>query len=263
MSRFLKSQRQLTASCILGSLTLAFAEGGGTFAAAEERWLGATLVAGRIEFEAPESVDWEKFAPRGLVGFELSETEPALISALDRMRNMFDDAELNFDAPLPESLQKRFFYFVSRDGIQELRAERLRGIVRFGLGEDGTPLSRLLFGYVIATAADRKGLAPAGFVLGLDRPATFEVRAATQDVRKLVPQAVRDNWESLSEAERQFWTVEKQYTFRLQGEDRYFTFVQWLPDKQCHEACCEFRYSVLVGLEASSVIAMHYARCDI
>lgn len=176
---------------------------------------------------------------------------------------MFDDAELDFEAVLPENLQKRFFYFVSPDGIQELRAERLKGIVRFSLGTDGTIVSRTVYGYVVAKAVDHKNLAPAGFVLAFHQPRTFEIRESTHDTKKLVPQEVRENWETLSAADRQFWTVEKKYVFRFQGEDRNWTFVQWVPDKACYEVCCELRYSVLVGEETPRTIAGYSGSCDI
>ncbi|MCP5118256.1 MAG: hypothetical protein GY953_46165 [bacterium] len=228
-----------------------------------ENLLRATLVNGRFEFSPPVPVDWRRLAPRHLVDFEIEHPEPGFLSELVTRQDMFNNAEIRFEAPLPRDLQTYVFYLISESGVEEIHAIRLEGTVRYSLDDQGSIASRTLFGYVTATPGAGDPSPPAGLVRPSPAHRDFETRASTLDVRQLVPVEVRKQWDTLPEKARRFWTIERQYSFQFDGDDVPYTFVQWTPDKECYEACCEIRYSVLAGEQPPRLVAGYGGQCDI
>ena len=228
-----------------------------------QEFLGATLVDGRFEFSPPAPVDWQELAPRHLAGFEIEHPEPGFLADLVRRQDMFQNAEISFDAPLPEDLRTQVFYLVSEAGIQTIRASRLRGTVRYRLSKKGSITSRTLYGYIVAAPAEGSPQPPAGLVLARPARSDFETQKSALVSEQLVPAEVREGWDTLPAKARRFWAIETQYSFWFADEDAGYTFVKWIPDTGCHEACCEVRYSVFADELSPRLLASYSGRCDI
>src|SRR5688572_29767608 len=84
MRRSCSTKRRSARFWFFCALTLTVAVAGAPLALQEEDVFQATAAAGRVEFTSPDPIEWEALAPRRLVEFELSQAEPALLSALDR-----------------------------------------------------------------------------------------------------------------------------------------------------------------------------------
>ncbi len=229
----------------------------------QQELLRATSVDGRLHVDPPWPIDWELLAPRALVDFDIDQPDETLVVSLERRRNMFNDAEVEFTAPLPAPLQQERFYLISSDGIQEIRAERLTGTVRFSFTGDREIAGRTLFGYIEASALDGEPLFDSGFVLASLTPRGFVIQDSRLERLRFVPERVREQWTTLAEEARRFWVVARAYEFRFDGDPLARTFVQWVPDTACYEACCRERYSVLSGEDSPRVVASYDGGCDL
>ena len=222
----------------------------------------ASLVNGRLEFSSPVPVLWQEWAPRDLVEFEIQNPPADLLSDLFKARDLFGNAEKPFEVPLPTSLHGFFFYYISESGIHPVQADGLWGTVRFRLSQTSIT-ARSFFGAMVARLGEGSPQAPAGFVLASVREQIFDMRESTRSALELVPPEVREKWNDLLDQARQFWTIQRQYSYSSENDEVVYTFVQWVPDKQCHEACCELRYSVFAGEDSPRLVASYAGQCDI
>ncbi len=223
----------------------------------------ALLVAGEVEFDAAEPIDWGIVAPKEWTNFELSDATPEFLTMLREQQNMFDDAELVFEAPVPESLREQHFYYISDDGVQEVRADHLKGAVRFSFARNGELVDRISYGSVVGIPLEPSSLGSAGFVVVFENPRAVRVAQTARLDREFLPQTVRSSWEALSPGARALWAIDEKYAFRFEGQAVDHILVRWAPDRVCEEACCALRYSIFTDASPPATIASMSAACDI
>lgn len=229
----------------------------------EQAFANGLLVAGEIEFDASGAVDWDTSAPKEWTNFELSDVTPEFLTMLREQQNMFDDAELVFEAPLPESLLHHHFYYISGGGVREVRADHLKGIVRFSFARNGELVNRTSYGSVVGVPLEPVALDSAGFVVAFETPRAHRVAQSARADREFVPQTVRSSWDTLSPGARALWAIEDRYAFRFEGQPADHVLVRWAPDRDCEEACCALRYSIFTDATPPAPIASISAACDI
>lgn len=209
----------------------------------------------QISFTPPVDVDWEALMPdsiRYLV--DNKDREKVLQQILDRS-GMFG-AIFEFTQDIPVDIPQRWYYLLSPEGFFPVSLKAVKGRVRFrtykgritsinysgdliGAFEGDPP--ELNYGFVVlADSRLHENITPGSF-------SADELKADTSYFMRGTD----------------FWGIRDQYMISFDGVDTRYAFVQWVPDSECFEACCEIRLSLFRMGDPNVSVHGNNFRCDI
>jgi hypothetical protein len=130
----------------------------------------------------------------------------------------------------------------------------------FDLDQKGTAvLSRSFFGDALASAPAAGFPIMGGFVM----ISSFPLAPSTDSSTFTADRILAPDGSDYPQRGTLFWHVVRQYEFRMTPGGPRFLFVQWAPDDQCVEACCQRRFDLYqLDDQPRSVSSNHYA-CDV
>lgn len=112
-------------------------------------FLAGPVQAGDIEFRSAyhtdravlfdefAKIDWEQLAKTHFKAFPLTNLSNAQIQELAKKKNMFDNVEFHYVAPLPKAYKAAKFVFLSASGVRSVSVIGLRGSVQYRMGGTG------------------------------------------------------------------------------------------------------------------------------
>lgn len=222
-----------------------------------------------IHYDAPSNIDWPSMAPSDLSRITESAETVKHWEMLEARRNMFDNSEFVYEAPVPDELIDSRHYLIGADGITILVLTHATGTVRFTLhSREQRITARTDYGKITAEARNRMEEG-GGFVFSDPVRVPRQVAASDLDIQDLIQNSALDrergpeSGDVLSAQEILVWKIQKQYTFAVDGEKAQYAFIQWATTGVTFESMCTYRYAIVALVPRPRVIATSNYGCDI
>ena len=225
----------------------------------------------RISFEPHYKVDWAVFAPVDIKNIDIDNPTKEQLELLIPIRNRYSNSEIEFTSAVPFEIKKSSYcYFISPNGITELKLSHLEGTARFSMGDGvqdgpiGKIWSRIYYGNILTDSVSSLASNEGGFSLCAKTPLEFEqssVELNESDV-KLYYQSDRSLRDETKIDDPGFWKIISMFSFKILEQPQIFTFFQLAPDNLCLYGCCANRYFVALQDEYK-VLSWNMYGCDI
>jgi hypothetical protein len=208
----------------------------------------------RVAF-APPNVDWAGAAPAELRRLESSAPDARMTATLRAHLDDFGYAVMPFDVTVPRDLNSRPPVLLDATGAATMHVERLKGSARVAL--DSSPPDARFFGEAVARPVEPRKVG-GGFILIGVKAADIKISESRRNAADLVGAVAIENATST-----RFWTITRQYEFRVAGDAVTYVFVQWAPDEDVHEAGCQYRFMLFKLTPSPVVVASSDYGCDV
>jgi hypothetical protein len=207
------------------------------------------LSSGRQHYRPFRPVDWSVLA-HAHAELNVDQPGPADIEIIKKSYwEICRCSNVTYQAPWDSDFVKGNFYLISPNGVSDIIPTGFLGTVRYGMNREQTQviLPPDYFGSLEGRVKDTKLWTDHGLVLFAETPQAF-----TKTSPKELPS--------------RFATAIDSFVFTLSPSGISYLFVQWPPDTQCQEGCCEIRYGVFPiegGAPAEKPAAGLSAKCDV
>lgn len=211
-----------------------------------------------IKFYPPSNIKWEALAPAKIREINLGIPDKDTLAYLNQHPSAFGWATINYVSSLPDTIKNTFYYLIGPNGGIPLTPKMLLGEALFKIDRKQNKVYRRSFyGYVTGEAINSANGKSVGFVVSSTKEIVFSVEDGTISKDALI------NASDLKVKNKEFWKILKNYHFRVANTGELYTFIQWAPDTDCVQLCCENRYSIYSNKDKVKLVAYNYYNCDI
>jgi len=231
-----------------------------------------------IAFEPAFPVNWEQVARVSFHAFDIDRPDRAQIR-----EHFFEPgatAYFQYEASLPAAKTPSYYYVLAETGLFPVIPDKLLGEIAYASDRSATQVGPpTFFGRVSAHPSMPQKIAGAGFVLIAGRPLTFRVSEVAMVGNESLPGIAQRSVDEktvtyvyhdgqghqalLGQHARKFPGAKNAYLVSISGEPDKYLFVQWSPDTDCVEGCCEHSYSLIhLGNKAENIVGNAYG-CDV
>lgn len=239
----------------------------------------ANFENGKVEFHLPQIIDldWHKFAPQKIKAINMNKLTKDDIDFIRTGKQFLSSIYLNFILPIPEEIKGKHFYLITSQGIEELTPTGLAGNAKFHMlaGDKIVPEPIQYYGSVITDAASFGNTVEGGFVMSssialktsifYDAPKIQQIFSVQAVGRKKIYSYIYENKKlTLDLMHRDhLLKIDHVFTFKIDGIDSEYLFVNWHPDDKCTYGCCGNGYSLFQADQDLRELTSTVLGCDV
>jgi hypothetical protein len=210
-----------------------------------------------VHFNSPETLDWRALAPK-----KYDEPSPALLNNLVQNLDTFNNAEIKYEVSTPAQFKKWHHYFISEDGIVELKVTGLEGTVRFRFDEGKKFQGRDDFGSITGTEV-HPIIAGGGFVISSLSSLTFSTHPLKIEFNQLKESSAQDNSLRELDVSSRCWKTINSFGFKASNNQTY-GFIRYSTDgAECKGMPCSHKYLLVDPSKKMKIIKWNNYDCDI
>lgn len=228
-----------------------------------------------IEFESKTDIDWKSQAPKKIKSIDIKNPTVKDLEYIKTGEQFFSYSSFYFDLPVSLEIGQEFYYLVSKVRIAEIRPLKLRGTARFELNELGSVIYDLIYyGKVIANVDEKNKVTEGGFVMTSNVPLGINSFLDSSSIQQLFSARVKNKkivYTYKHEYKSLTLTLDEEhpvkivtiYTFKVEGVDSDYIFVQWSNDEKCDFGCCSNSYSLFSADQELKEVKWTRYGCDV